>query len=102
MNKMTGKSWVKVAIFEESNEAQALETFFKRKGIDARTYNDKMLRLFLFLRRRARLFEFRFDVALEICNGFTGNRARRLRPLAKGGSLPGLRLVTRGISADDA
>ena len=50
MNKMTGKTWVKVAIFEESNEAQVLETFFKRKGIDARTYDDKVLRLFLFLR----------------------------------------------------
>jgi hypothetical protein len=50
MNKMTGKTWVKVAIFEESNEAQLLETFFKRKGIDARTYDDKILRLFLFLR----------------------------------------------------
>jgi hypothetical protein len=49
MNKMTGKSWVKVAVFEESNEAQVLETFFKGKGIDARTYDDKILRLFLFL-----------------------------------------------------
>jgi hypothetical protein len=46
---MTGKSWVKVAMFEESNEAQVLETFFKSKGIETRTYNDKILRLFLFL-----------------------------------------------------
>ena len=49
MNKMTGKSWVKVAVFEELNEAQVLEAFFKSKGIETRTYNDKILRLFLFL-----------------------------------------------------
>jgi hypothetical protein len=29
MNRMTGKSWVKVAVFGESNEAQVLEIFFK-------------------------------------------------------------------------
>ena len=50
MNTMTGKSWDKIAVFEESNEAQVLEAFFRNKGIDARTYNDKILRLFLFLR----------------------------------------------------
>jgi hypothetical protein len=49
MNKMAGKTWVNVAIFEESNEAQVLEVFFKSKGIETRTYNDKILRLFLFL-----------------------------------------------------
>jgi hypothetical protein len=49
MNTMAGKSWVKIAVFEESNDAQALEAIFKNKRIEARTYNDRMLRLFLFL-----------------------------------------------------
>jgi len=49
MNKMTGKSWVSVAVFEESNDAQVLETHFKNKRIEARIYNDKLLRLLLFL-----------------------------------------------------
>jgi hypothetical protein len=43
MNKMTGKTWVNVAVFEESNEAQVLEAFFKNKGIETRTYNDKLV-----------------------------------------------------------
>jgi hypothetical protein len=50
MNKMPGKTWVNAAVFEESNAAQVLEAFFKSKGIETRTYNDKILRLFLFLR----------------------------------------------------
>jgi hypothetical protein len=50
MNTMAGKSWVKVAVFEESNDAQVLEAFFKNKRIEARTYNDRILRLLLFLR----------------------------------------------------
>jgi len=49
MNTMAGKSWVNVAAFEESNEAQVLEAFFKNKGVEARTYNDKLLQLILFL-----------------------------------------------------
>jgi|ERR1700722_1968084 len=49
MNKMMGKTWVNVAVFEESNEAQVLQAFFKSKGIEARTHNDKILQLLLFL-----------------------------------------------------
>jgi len=49
MNKMKGRTWVNVAVFEESNEARILEAFFKNKGIVARTYNDKILQLILFL-----------------------------------------------------
>src|SRR5271170_6559041 len=49
MNKMAGKSWVNVAVFEESNDAQVLEALFKNKRIQARTYNDKIFRLLLFL-----------------------------------------------------
>jgi hypothetical protein len=49
MNEMTGKSWMNVAVFEKSNEAQVLEAFFKNKRFETRTYNDKILRLFLFL-----------------------------------------------------
>jgi hypothetical protein len=49
MNKMAGKSWVNVAVFEESNDAQVLEEFFKNKRIEVRTYNDRILQLLLFL-----------------------------------------------------
>ncbi len=50
MNDLTGKSWVNVAVFEEPNEAQVLEAFFKKRRVEARTYNDRILQLFLFLR----------------------------------------------------
>lgn len=47
---MPGKSWVNVAVFEESSDAQVLEALFENKKIQARTYNDRIFRLFLFLR----------------------------------------------------
>ena len=49
MNKMAGNAWVKVAVFKESNEAQVLEAFFKKRRVEARTYHDKILLLLLFL-----------------------------------------------------
>jgi hypothetical protein len=49
MNTMAGKSWDNVAIFDEKTGAQALEAVFKSKKIEARTYNDRVLRLLLFL-----------------------------------------------------
>lgn len=42
--------WLDVAMFENEGEGKVLETFFKNKGFQARTYNDKWLRCFLFLR----------------------------------------------------
>jgi hypothetical protein len=48
--KMIFEPWVNVAVFEELNAGQVLETFLKNNGFEARVYNDKILRLFLFLR----------------------------------------------------
>jgi hypothetical protein len=42
--------WVDVAVFENLNDGRALETFFKNHRLDARTYDDKWFRHFLFLR----------------------------------------------------
>jgi hypothetical protein len=41
--------WVTVAIFENVNDGRRVETALKDKGFEARTYNDKLLQLFLFL-----------------------------------------------------
>jgi len=41
--------WVNVAVFESLNDGRILETFLQDKEIEARTYNDKLLQLFLFL-----------------------------------------------------
>lgn len=49
MNTMAGKSWVNVTVFEKKGGAQALESLFKNKRIEARIYNDRILRLLLFL-----------------------------------------------------
>ena len=42
--------WVNVAVFENLSDGQALETFLKNHRIETRTYDDKLFRLFLFLR----------------------------------------------------
>ena len=44
------ESWVNVAVFEKVNEGKMLEAFLTDIGIEARTYDDKALRYFLFLR----------------------------------------------------
>lgn len=44
------QSWTDVAVFEDVNAGQAVETFLKDKGLPARTYDDKWFRYFLFLR----------------------------------------------------
>jgi hypothetical protein len=41
--------WVNVAVFESLSDGRILETFLKDRRIEARTYNDKLLQLFLFL-----------------------------------------------------
>ncbi|HEX3855683.1 MAG TPA: hypothetical protein VHY30_00110 [Verrucomicrobiae bacterium] len=42
--------WVNVAVFENLNDGQALEMFLKNHRLEARTYDDKLFRCFLFLR----------------------------------------------------
>ena len=42
--------WVNVGVFENLSEGQALETFLKNHRLEARTYDDKLFRYFLFLR----------------------------------------------------
>jgi hypothetical protein len=42
--------WVDVAVFENLGDGQALETLLANHRIEARTYDDKMFRYFLFLR----------------------------------------------------
>jgi hypothetical protein len=51
MNSWRYDPWVNVAVFENINDGRILETFLRDKGIDTRTYNDKLLQNFLFLCR---------------------------------------------------
>jgi hypothetical protein len=44
------QSWVDVAMFENAGDGKALESVLRDKGIESRTYDDKVLRYFLFLR----------------------------------------------------
>ena len=44
------QAWVDVAMFERFDSGKSLETFLKNRGIEARTYDDKLFRYFLFLR----------------------------------------------------
>jgi hypothetical protein len=43
------RPWNDVAIFENPSDGQLLEADLKNKGFETRTYNDKLLQLFLFL-----------------------------------------------------
>ncbi|HEU6448571.1 MAG TPA: hypothetical protein VFV23_09065 [Verrucomicrobiae bacterium] len=47
--KRNHKPWTNVATFEDFKTAGMLENSFKRRGIEARTFNDRLLQLFLFL-----------------------------------------------------
>lgn len=47
--KRNHQPWISVATFEDFNSGKALEAVFKHWGIEARTYNDRLLQLFLFL-----------------------------------------------------
>ena len=42
-------TWITVALFDDFVAAKTLEAFFKENKIDARTFNDKLLQVFLFL-----------------------------------------------------
>ncbi len=52
----TNRSWVDVAVFEEVSDGNVLETFLEQKKFEARTYDDKLLRWFLFLRPPRKTF----------------------------------------------
>jgi hypothetical protein len=43
------QGWENVALFENIHEARQLEAALKTQGVTARTYNDRLLQLFLFL-----------------------------------------------------
>ena len=49
MNSWRNSPWVNVAVFENISDGRILETFLRDKGIDVRTYDDKLLQNFLFL-----------------------------------------------------
>ena len=51
MNGMNShQPWANVAVFEDLTDGQGLETFLQTRGLEARTYDDKLVRVFLFLR----------------------------------------------------
>jgi hypothetical protein len=43
-------SWVDVAVFENVSDGKIFEAFLEERKFEARTYDDKLLRYFLFLR----------------------------------------------------
>ena len=49
MNSRRYHAWANVAVFEDINDGRILETFLRDKGVEARTYNDKLLQSSLFL-----------------------------------------------------
>lgn len=44
------QTWLDVALFESMNDGRALQNFLDENRIEARTYDDKVFRYFLFLR----------------------------------------------------
>lgn len=44
------RGWSDVAVFENLDTAQAMETFLRNSAFETRTYDDKLFRYFLFLR----------------------------------------------------
>ena len=44
------QAWADVAVFENLNDGKVLEAFLCSQGVEARTYDDKLFRYFLFLR----------------------------------------------------
>ena len=47
---MNRHAWHDVAVFDSLDNGRALEAILREKGFDARTYDDKWFRYFLFLR----------------------------------------------------
>ena len=44
------RSWVNVAVFEQESDARKFEKYLQEKKFEARTDDEKLMRLFLFLR----------------------------------------------------
>ncbi len=44
------QAWVDIALFEDLSDGKVLHTFLEGRGLEARTYDDKAFRYFLFLR----------------------------------------------------
>ena len=44
------QAWTDVAVFEDVNAAKIVKNFLTSKGLEARMYDDKLFRYFLFLR----------------------------------------------------
>jgi hypothetical protein len=44
------QAWTDVAVFEQQASSKSLEIFLVNRGIEARTYDDRLFRYFLFLR----------------------------------------------------
>jgi hypothetical protein len=43
--------WVSAAVFEDFSAAKSVEAFLRQRGFETRTYDDRLFRCFLFLRR---------------------------------------------------
>jgi hypothetical protein len=44
------QAWLDVAVFDDATDGRTLETLLRNMGYEARAYNDKLFRYFLFLR----------------------------------------------------
>lgn len=72
MNPSLGhQAWLDVAVFEGLDAGKVLEAFLKDKGLESRTYDDKLFRYFLFLRPprvtyRVQVRERQFDGVTEL------------------------------------
>ena len=74
MNYSWKHHWHDVAVFDNLDNGRALETFFRDNGLEARTYDDKFFRYFLFLRPprityRVQVRENYFEKAARLLKG---------------------------------
>lgn len=65
------RTWVDIAVYENASDAKTLEAYLRERKFEARTYDDKLLRYFLFLRPprvtyRVQIRESEFKVVVNI------------------------------------
>ncbi len=65
------RAWIDIAVFEKPSDGKTLEALLKNKRFEARTYDDKLLRYFLFLRpprvtHRVQIRESEFKIVANI------------------------------------
>jgi hypothetical protein len=83
-HSLTKKPWVNIAMFENLSDGQTLERALKNKGFEARTYNDKLLRCFLFLRPPRATFRVQVrDNDFKNATDFLSGEPADASPLAK-------------------